>query len=446
MGNTITRNMSQPTTSAVWGSGANTPLGSSPQSPSPLAGRRVFGHNLPGWQEDADRWQGHFGRFSSVVKPRGFVNYRNRVKDLPEQYQPEVIWHYRERSPLNQAVAQAFANLDAEALSRRGLDEVFMRGAHPDRFESLLRLVRMQELEALRCTPQRIETATTVETHPMNLLHRMACFATERPTPLDLTLSERFGALSKSVALDVPNANGWTVLHFAARVDNTAAMKALVSRRVDLNAINHKGETALMLAAEYASPETVRMLLTRSPSARLAGFAEESLTEGDPGFERFEAPANKVTDINRRSRDTQVSALHIAANRTTPIGRMIVGMLLEHGADISIQDAVGRTPLHHAVANRDIDAVKLLLEGLDKAREAGRNFGRPNWVDFRGETPLKIAVRLREARICEMLLDHGADPHLRGGDDQTPIEAAQAQGASANVVRALREAAKRGNG
>lgn len=412
-----------------------------PSEFSPL--RRTYSPNLPAWSEEHDRWHGLCGRLSMMFRPAGFVSYQSMWQALPEKYRSPILHYYRESSELNQAMRSAFQQLDAEALSERGLNEVFIQGRHPERFESLLRLVRMGELDAARCTPERMVTSTTVETHHMNLAHRMACFITEPDSPGAMDASVRFSSLSKAMSLDSANSHGWTAVHFAARFDNPVAMRALVSRRIDLNATTESGHTALMIAAEYAHPETVRLLLKRSVEWRQRERSDESLLESVAGAGIDEIPPNKLTDVNRRSLDQQVSGLHIAVGRRTEFGRAIATLLIQSGADISLQDAAGRTPVHYAVRNRDVQMLDVLLAGLAEAKAQGRNFGAPNWADFNGETPLQVARRLGDVHIEQRLLAYGADPDLGPSRSVTSQDVSCFGEAPRSLLRTLRESSGR---
>jgi len=92
-----------------------------------------------------------------------------------------------------------------------------------------------------------------------------------------------------------------------------------------------------------------------------------------------------------------------------------VELLIAHGADVNLPDAVGNRPLHVAAGDRDPpDVFVLLAHGAD-----------PNVVNAELETPLLMAVYDAYPTIVQLLLDHGArvePPHQFAPD---PLETAR---------------------
>jgi uncharacterized protein len=117
-------------------------------------------------------------------------------------------------------------------------------------------------------------------------------------------------------------------------------------------------------------------------------------------------------DPGARSADG-FTALHLAAFFG---GAATVRALLAAGADADADDAnpFKVRPLHSAVAVRDHDATRALLE-------AGAN---PDVRQQGGYTPLHSAAHNDDAELVRLLLDHGADPALRTDDGQTAADMA----------------------
>ncbi|KAG9187950.1 hypothetical protein G6011_01873 [Alternaria panax] len=90
---------------------------------------------------------------------------------------------------------------------------------------------------------------------------------------------------------------------------------------------------------------------------------------------------------------------------------IILGALLEQGADATVTYLDGKTLLHHAVSPRfsNTKIAKLLID-------AGAEV---NARDQDGDTPLHLATHSRSC--TELLLRHRANPNLTDADDLTPL-------------------------
>lgn len=178
----------------------------------------------------------------------------------------------------------------------------------------------------------------------------------------------------------------------AIRQDDLAALRALV-RDEGVNAKDAQGETPLMLAAAFGSPEALRLLIAGGADVKAASNAG-------------------------------VTALHWAASDLTK-----TRMLLDASADVRAVSQMGRTPLIVAAsANGTTDVVRLLLaKGADV-----------NAADAVGITPLIAATVVDNVEVAKELLAHGADPHAtaRVGHAATPLMGAAING-NVELVRAL---------
>jgi len=86
----------------------------------------------------------------------------------------------------------------------------------------------------------------------------------------------------------------------------------------------------------------------------------------------------------------------------------VVATLVQHGADVNVQDADGCCPLYVAAIEGHVEVVGTLLEhGADVLT-----------IDHSGCTPLHVAAT---AAIVALLLEAGADLHRRNHHGHSPL-------------------------
>jgi ankyrin repeat protein len=98
----------------------------------------------------------------------------------------------------------------------------------------------------------------------------------------------------------------------------------------------------------------------------------------------------------------------------------VVRVLLEAKADPNqsrdgplLSHEAGQTPLLHAVCQRNLKMTEALLDAGARIHEARSTNGR---------TPLHLATLHLDRPMVELLLARGADPRLKSGANQTPLD------------------------
>jgi uncharacterized protein len=172
--------------------------------------------------------------------------------------------------------------------------------------------------------------------------------------------------LGQRVDVNAPEADGTTALHWAARTDNAEAVEMLVRAGANANAKNRYGITPLHLAATNGNAAVAEALLKAGADPKTA------LPEGE--------------------------TVLMVASRTGSTG--VVKALLDHGADVNAKENWrGQTPLMWAAAEGNADVVRLLVaRGADtRVRSSG------------GFTALLFAAREGKLSSVKALLDLGVD-------------------------------------
>jgi uncharacterized protein len=174
----------------------------------------------------------------------------------------------------------------------------------------------------------------------------------------------------------------------------------------------------------------VAVLLWVAADQRRQGRERDFLSAASQGnVARLTELADKV-NVDARLGEDGETALHRAASR----GHVqAVRLLLDHGAKVDATDGEGVTPLVLASYRGQTEVVKLLLErSADVNAREKRN----------GLSSLSHAVGRGDKELVGVLLAHGADPLQKSADGRTPLERAEANGAT-EIVALLKGAAKK---
>ena len=170
-------------------------------------------------------------------------------------------------------------------------------------------------------------------------------------------------------------AGAYTDFFRAVNIDDAGAVRSLLAKGFDPNAVDDKGNSALYLALRYKSLKVAQVLID-DPHIRL----------------------NQLNPSNE-------NALMIACLQGD-LG--IVKMMVDKGAEIN---KPGWTPLSYAATRGRTEIVKYLLD-----HSAYIDAAAPN-----GSTPLMMAAYFGYDSTVKLLLDEGADPNLKNAMGYTAL-------------------------
>ena len=166
----------------------------------------------------------------------------------------------------------------------------------------------------------------------------------------------------------------------AVAAEDVQQIDALVAQGADVNATGTRGLGLLMWAMAKNSPK---------------GFARLLDHGADPLLPALDAPANA-----KPGRKMPFIAEYAAQNKSTAF----LQALLDRGVDPNLSRANGTPLLFHAIESHAQWNVKVLLDaGADANRSSPDNV----------ETPLQVAVIIRQLEIALLLIERGADPALK---------------------------------
>ncbi|XP_034410108.1 NF-kappa-B inhibitor delta isoform X2 [Cyclopterus lumpus] len=235
--------------------------------------------------------------------------------------------------------------------------------------------------------------------------------------------------------LDAKEHKGKTALLVAVTANQPEIVRDLLSLGTDINACDVKGQTALHLAAHYGLPGVLQAILSSRPAVNLEACNFEGMTPL-----HCAAISHSVTMKALSSSGlTDVGLQTKAAEKLS-----CVQMLLTAGAFLLSQEIKSNTTvLHLAVKEGNIDLVTYLLR-----------IPLPNIKDFvnlkaHGHTALHMAAGLHgnphQEEILQLLLRRGADPSIRNLENDQPAHLLQSglQGEQLKLMLKKRSASSR---
>ncbi|CAN9514340.1 unnamed protein product [Ophioblennius macclurei] len=236
--------------------------------------------------------------------------------------------------------------------------------------------------------------------------------------------------------LDAKEHKGKTALLVAATANQSEILQDLLSLGADINACDVKGQTALHLAAQYGYPGVLQAILSSRSAFNLETRNFEGMTPLHCAAISHSATAKALS--------TAAGAADV--NLQTKAGEKLscVQMLLNARASLTSQEIKSnKTVLHLAVKEGNIELVRYLMR-----------ISLPNLKDFvnmkaHGHTALHMAAGLHndphQEEILQLLLGRGADPSIRNLENDQPAHLLQsgAQGEQLRLMLKKRSASSR---
>ena len=205
--------------------------------------------------------------------------------------------------------------------------------------------------------------------------------------------------LQQHIDVNAPQPDGTTALAWAAHRDDLQTAGLLIGAGANVNAANDYGVTPLWLACSDGSEAMVDKLLKAGANPDAAIWMGETPLMECSRTGKLESVKSLVasdTEINaKENRQGHTALMWAAAAKHADI----VGVLIEHGAEVNGRSKGGFTPLMFAVQQGDMDAARMLL-----AAGADVNGATPD-----GDTPLLLASAGGHEELAIFLLDKGAN-------------------------------------
>jgi uncharacterized protein len=208
--------------------------------------------------------------------------------------------------------------------------------------------------------------------------------------------------LKQKVNINAAEADGFTALHWAAQRNDLQLVELLVGAGANAKVASRYNITPLYLAAMNGNAAIMERLLKAGADPN--AIAQEGQTmlmtaalSGKADAVRLLLTRGATVDTKEPYRG-QTALMWAAAEGNTAA----VDLLLEAGADLKLKSNGGLTPLLFAARNAHIETTVALLK-----RGANVNDVAPD-----GSSALSIASVNAFFELASVLLDHGANPNL----------------------------------
>jgi ankyrin repeat protein len=270
--------------------------------------------------------------------------------------------------------------------------------------------------------------------------------------------------LKQRVDVNATQPDGATALHWAAYWGDVEVADLLIPAGADVNAQNELNATPLWLACVNGSTALIDRLLRAGadPNVRLIEGETPLMTAARSGnIEAVKLLLARGADVNAKERSRNQTALMWAAGQSHAA---VAGVLIEAGADLHAKSEVRRrrintggqggggvddrfsppgvreedhggfTALLFAAQQGDVETARVLLDGGANVNDAAAN----------GASALVVAVHSGHPKLARLLLDRGADPNAAGAGytalhaailrgDRDSADALLARGANPNM-------------
>lgn len=225
--------------------------------------------------------------------------------------------------------------------------------------------------------------------------------------------------LEQRLDVNAPQIDGMTALHWAAYQDDLETVELLLRAGANVKAANRYGVTPLSLACTNGNGTMVELLLKAGadPNTTLPGGETALMTCARTGkIKAVKALLSHGAAVNaKESQRGQTALMWAAAEGNVEV----VAELIEFGADLHARLDSGLTPFLFAVREGRIGAVRALLkagadvnETIQTRQTTGRRLGYRGPRD--GTSALILAAANAHYELAAVLLDAGADPNAMG--------------------------------
>ena len=226
--------------------------------------------------------------------------------------------------------------------------------------------------------------------------------------------------------------NGVTLIHQSVVLGcNKKTLQTIINHGADVNAIENKHLTALMLACQKGNVNAINVLLKAGADHNVqditgATLIHHAAVAQDYSQETLQTIINHGVDVNATNNES-VTALMTACQQKNVEA---IHLLLKAGADPNIADTSGATSIHHAVVGGcSKETLQFIID----------NGADVNTTNEENTTALMAACQKGNVEAINTLVNAGADPNTADTIDATWIHHAFVGCCSKDTLQAVIE-------
>src|SRR5881396_1858117 len=207
--------------------------------------------------------------------------------------------------------------------------------------------------------------------------------------------------LQKKVDVNAAQTDGATALHWAVRLDDLETVELLVRAGANVSTATRAGATPLQLAAVNGNPAIIERLIKAGadPNAPLTKYGDTALMMAarTGKAEAIRALLVNGAQVNATEAWGGTTALMWAASESHPDA---VKMLIDRGANVNVRSKI--VPSEGRQGGSSNSSVTSLPRDPAPAEKPKKDY-------YGGFTPLHFAVRQGDAESTRLLVAAGAD-------------------------------------
>ncbi|KAL6826530.1 ankyrin repeat-containing domain protein [Trichoderma camerunense] len=232
--------------------------------------------------------------------------------------------------------------------------------------------------------------------------------------------------VDKGADITINDHDGVSPFHAACVNGHLSVMRRLIQEGADARQLDKENAGPVLKASSNGHIKAVRFLIGKGAHYELSNYHTMppvfvALKKGSTHLVKL--LIDQENDINAVTKTNKQTMLFAACYE----GRAdIASLLIQRGADITIQNSAQQTPLYAACGNGHVDVVKLLIQKNASIKTQ----------DDHGRTPLFAACYSGHVEVAQLLIDKGADIMASDKTKSTPLHAAAFKG-SIEIVRML---------